>query len=154
MPFCFRSCGLALQMRQFWLGQPLAISLWHRALWLSRLGRGFRFAKRFRGSVKPTFSPIFFKLGHARILSYCLLASKGFDMSESISSSTGSSWSDLVGGGGKVSGWRSELESLAVGSAKREKLRVGASDFLKPLSQTMGPNWTASWATTFFGKFA
>lgn len=45
---------------------------------------------------------------------------------------------EMTGGGGRVSAFKSALESLVVGSAKREALRVAVSDFLEPLSQTIG----------------
>ncbi len=45
---------------------------------------------------------------------------------------------DITGGGGKVRAWKSQVESLAIGSAKREALGVAVSDFLKPLSQAIG----------------
>lgn len=45
---------------------------------------------------------------------------------------------DLTGGGGRVRGWRTHLESLSIGLARREALAAAVSDFLVPLSQVLG----------------
>jgi predicted aspartyl protease len=45
---------------------------------------------------------------------------------------------DMTGGGGTVRAWRGQLESFAVGSARREGLRVAVSDFFGPLCEVLG----------------
>jgi predicted aspartyl protease len=45
---------------------------------------------------------------------------------------------DISGGGGKVRAWRSQVESFAIGSARREGLRVAVSDFFGPLCEVLG----------------
>jgi predicted aspartyl protease len=45
---------------------------------------------------------------------------------------------DLTGAGGRARAWRAQLESLSVGAGRHQALAVAVSEFLEPLSQTLG----------------
>jgi predicted aspartyl protease len=59
----------------------------------------------------------------------------------------------LTGVGGALRGWRTRLDSLAVGSARQESLQVGVSEVLAPMSQALGVKLHGLLGLNFLGNF-
>src|SRR5260370_30263738 len=89
--------GADFQLWQFRLWQPCAL---RGRLTLDLTGYGFGRAGRLRRPIEAAFAPVFFKLGHGRILSHAVLSVAGspFRPAHAISRSTAATMKDWVGG--------------------------------------------------------